>query len=107
MKREAEIKDVLINNAIQLIAEGGFEKATTKELTHYSGDLPDMRMNETYIYRLFGSKEKLYEEAFLCLDRELHDNFMENFTAVSALDADLKEKLYQFFLPSWNFILKD
>lgn len=37
MKREAEIKELLISNAIHLIAEGGFEKATTKELTHCGG----------------------------------------------------------------------
>lgn len=43
MKREAEIKELLISNAINLIAEGGFEKATTKELTHYGGHLPDLK----------------------------------------------------------------
>ena len=52
MKREAEIKELLINNTIRLIAEGGFEKATTKELAH-CGDAPaDLKMNEVYIYRL-------------------------------------------------------
>ena len=30
MRYEAEIKELLIENAIHLIAEGGFEKATTK-----------------------------------------------------------------------------
>ena len=41
MRYEAEIKELLIENAIHLIAEGGFEKATTKELTHCGGQLPD------------------------------------------------------------------
>ena len=61
MKREAEVKELLISNAIHLIAEGGFEKATTKELAHCGGHLADFKMNEVYIYRFFGGKEQLYE----------------------------------------------
>ena len=71
MKYETEIRELLISNTIHLIAEGGFEKATTKELTHCGGDLPNMKMNEVYLYRIFGSKENLYDEAFVRLDREL------------------------------------
>ena len=56
MKYEAEIKELLIENAIHLIAEGGFEKATTKALTYCGDQLPAVKMNEVYIYRLFGSK---------------------------------------------------
>jgi AcrR family transcriptional regulator len=105
MKREAEIKELLISNAIHLIAEGGFEKATTKELTHCSGDLSDFKMNEVYIYRLFGSKEHLYEAAFLRLDSELSYSFRNGVRAVGGFDYDTKEKLYKFFLKAWRFIL--
>ena len=41
MKHEAEIKELLVKNAIHLIAQGGFESATTKELTHCSGSLEE------------------------------------------------------------------
>ena len=34
MEREADIGAILIDNAIHLIAEGGFEKATTKNLAY-------------------------------------------------------------------------
>jgi len=105
MKREAEIKELLISNAIHLIAEGGFEKATTKELTHSGGDLPDLKMNEVYIYRIFGSKENLYAEAFLCLDRELYDTFKSGIGNVKNLTLDPKEKMYKFFLGAWKFLL--
>ena len=71
MKYESEIKELLIENAIHLIAEGGFEKATTKALTYCGDQLPAVEMNEVYIYRLFGSKENLYEAAFARLDAEL------------------------------------
>ena len=85
MRYESEIKELLIENAIHLIAEGGFEKATTKELTHCGGQLPDFKMNEVYIYRFFGSKEKLYETAFVRLDTELFHAFKHG-VAIESID---------------------
>ena len=105
MKREADVKELLIANAIHLIAEGGFEKATTKELTHCSGNLPDFKMNEVYIYRFFGSKDHLYESAFACLDRELFHAFQNGVKAVGGFENYTKEKLCEFFLMAWRFIM--
>ena len=105
MKREAEIRELLINNAIHLIAEGGFEKATTKELTHCGGDLQDFKMNEVYIYRIFGSKESLYESAFNRLDNELITVLREGSAAAGGFDVTDKDRLYRFFLSTWDFIL--
>lgn len=107
MKRETEIKELLIQNAIHTIAIGGFEKATTKELTYCGGNLPDLKMNEVYIYRIFGSKENLYEEVFLCLDRELVRAFRHGVDAVGGFQDNVTQKLYQFFLLAWNFILNN
>ena len=107
MKREADVRALLVANAIHLIAEGGFEKATTKELTHSGGDLPDFRMNETYIYRLFGSKESLYENAFIRLDQELFYAFRQGVEAVGGFEGDTKRRLYDFFLRAWDFVLKN
>ena len=105
MRYEAEIKELLIENAIHLIAEGGFEKATTKELTHSGGQLPDFKMNEVYIYRFFGSKEKLYETAFVRLDTELFHAFKHGVEIVGRFDDGRKEKLERFFSLAWQFIL--
>ena len=105
MKHEAEIKELLISNAIHLIAEGGFEKATTKELTHCGGSLPDFKMNEVYIYRIFGSKENLYESAFRRLDEELIYAFRLGVEAIGGFGGDVREKLYEFFSMAWRFIL--
>ena len=105
MRYEAEIKELLIENAIHLIAEGGFEKATTKELTHCGGQLPDFKMNEVYIYRFFGSKEKLYETAFVRLDTELFHAFKHGVEIVGRFDDGRKEKLERFFSLAWQFIL--
>ena len=105
MKCEAEVKELLINNTIRLIAEGGFEKATTKELTHCSGDLPNCKMNEVYIYRLFGSKEDLYDATFARLDAELFYAFKQGVKSVGGFDQDESKRLYEFFLKAWRFIL--
>lgn len=107
MSKEENIMAILIDNAIHLIAEGGFEKATTKNLAHYRESPKDIKMNEVYIYRLFGSKEELYESAFLSLDKELTEMFCKAIATLSDLLIDTKKKLYQFFLMAWQSILKN
>lgn len=107
MKREAEIREIFIENAISLIAEGGFEKATTKELAHYRTHSPDIKMNEAYIYRIFGSKEKLYEAVFEHLDNELYVAFMQGVEAVRGFNYELRERMYNFFLSAWSFAIKN
>lgn len=107
MKCEADIKSLLIGNAIHLIAEGGFEKATTKELTYYNGNLPNIKMNEVYIYRLFGGKEGVYEAAFVYLDKELYNAFKDGMKKIENFEGDTKKKLYEFFLLTWQFVLKN
>lgn len=107
MKRDTEIKNLLIGNAIHLVAEGGFEKATTKELTFCGGTLPDFKMNEVYIYRLFGGKEKLYAAAFARLDNELFGTCKRGIEIFGGFDGNIKEKIKEFFMVVWQFILSD
>jgi AcrR family transcriptional regulator len=107
MQHEEDIKELFVKNAIHLIAEGGFEKATTKELTHCSGPLPDFKMNEVYIYRLFGSKDHLYEVAFIAVDTEMCVAFCNGIKSIGDLEENAVEKLYSFFLKAWRFMLED
>ena len=62
-------------------------------------------MNEVYIYRFFGSKEKLYETAFVRLDTELFHAFKHGVEIVGRFDDGRKEKLERFFSLAWQFIL--
>ena len=105
MKREAELRELLISNTIRLIAEGGFEKATTKEITYGGGTIPGLKMNEVYIYRVFGSKEALYEAVFISLDNELVTAFQRGVNAIGGFSGDAKAKLFEFFNRAWEFIL--
>ncbi len=105
MKNGEVIRDALLNNTIRLIGEGGFEKATTKAIATAGVSNSDIRINEVYIYRIFGSKEILYESAFLLLDQELLVAFKRGVKLVGGFEEDTKARLYEFFLRSWNFIL--
>ena len=105
MKREVDVSLLLINNAIHLIAEGGFEKATTKELALCGGSFPNLKMNEVYIYRLFGSKERLLEEAFIHLDKELFVAVQRGLEAIGGFETNTQEKLHTFFEMAWAFLM--
>ena len=106
MKYEAEIREILIQNTIHLVAEGGFEMATTRAIATEKTEIElPIRMNEVYIYRLFGGKARLYEAAFICLDEELFSAFRRGVESVGGLETDTKEHLYAFFMKTWNFLL--
>ena len=107
MKNETLVRDTLIENTIYLIAEGGFEKATTREIAHCRGHLPDVRMNESYIYRLFGGKENLYAEAFSRLNREMTTAAQKAIADFCHSDYPLKKNAYQMLHGLWRFMLRN
>ena len=107
MKNEQDIREILISNTISLIAEGGFERATTKAITYSGNSLPNVKLNEAYIYRLFGDKEHLYEKAFEKLDKEFFNALYKCVQSFKETDETVKEKLYGIFLQAWYFLLKN
>ncbi len=107
MKHENEVRQLLIDNAIHIVAEGGFERATTKELAFFGGSLPDLKMNEVYIYRLFGSKENLYGQTFLYLDKKMIAAFRSGSHFADGFNENTKEKLYSVFASAWQTIIDD
>ena len=107
MKYEQEVREALIGNTIHLIAKGGFEKATTKAITHDGAALPNVKMNEVYIYRLFGSKERLYAVAFSCLDKEIVYALHACLEAHHNLEANTRQMLYEVFSDVWHFLLNN
>ena len=107
MPTDKKLRDTLIQNTIHLIAEGGFEKATTKAITYCCGDVGDVKLNEVYIYRLFGSKAHLYEEAFELLDKEFVRGLRVSFGHIHHLENNPQEKLYMVFQEAWHFALQN
>ena len=107
MRYEAEIREALINNSIRKIAEGGFEKATTKELINCDTSGQPFKLNEAYIYRLFGSKENLFAASFITLDKEFSEALLSKLESSNFSTEGIKETLYDFFLTIWEFVLKN
>lgn len=107
MKSEQYIREILISNTIRLIAEGGFEKATTKAITYSGGTLSEVKLNEVYIYRLFGSKEHLYATVFESLDKEFVSAMQKCLKSLKDSEGTVKERLYEVFLMVWEFLLKN
>ena len=108
MKFEGEIRDALVENTIRMIAEGGFEKATTRNIT-YAIPAPDgVKLNEAYIYRLYGGKEALYDEAFNRLDGELIfvlTNALKHVGEFDDGEDDAEKQIYSIFSAVWRFLL--
>lgn len=106
MRGERVIRETLINNTISLVAEGGFEAATTKAITYCGSPIENVKMNEVYIYRLYGSKENLYGVAFEILDQELIVALRRCVMEMGDLNTDTENKLYKVFLRAWRFLLR-
>ena len=107
MKNEELIRDVLIDNTIALIAEGGFEAATTRAIAHSGEKHPEIKMNEIYIYRLFGGKEELYATAFARLNHELYDAVWGAICELHENHEPMRERCYIFFDKVWRFLLSE
>lgn len=107
MQNEAEIRKQLISNTIHLVAKGGFQEATTKALTKCNEASQSLKINEAYIYRLFGSKEGLYGAAFNTLDEALYDTFWQKAESLGDFQQNPKEKFYALFDAAWRFMLNN
>ena len=107
MKKESIVHSILIDNTIHLIAEGGFEAATTHAITYSNVSAPDVKLNEVYIYRLFGGKEQLYAEAFEKLDSELVGEISRDLVEFQNTEYSRDMKLKIMFMHLWHFLLQN
>lgn len=107
MRYEALIRNTLVENTIHLIAEGGFEKATTRAITHDGYIPPEVKLNEVYIYRIFGGKEELYAEAFRCLDCELINELNKDIDEFCHSSNSIKQNFKILFDHLWSFVLRN
>ena len=101
MKNESVIREALISNTTRLIGEGGFEKSTTNAIVHDGASVPGIKLNEVYIYRIFGSKERLYAEVFSELDDELFTTVGKALDIFERRDVALRDRLRILFDRIW------
>ncbi|MBQ8551419.1 MAG: TetR/AcrR family transcriptional regulator [Clostridia bacterium] len=106
MKNERIYREVFINNTIRLVAEGGFEKATTRAIAGERKEINNVKLNEAHIYRVFGTKENLFAETFSMLDNELISNIKESLSAFDT-GANFRSQCENLFLKLWRLLLQN
>ena len=104
MKNEQLYREVFIDNTIRLVAEGGFERATTRAIAHDRANLGTVKLNEAHVYRVFGTKEKLFAEVFGILDGELLFLIRDNLS-IFDMELDFKLQCRRLFDKVWDFLL--
>lgn len=95
-----EIRQTLIESTIKTIGVVGFSGATTKAIASSHG------INEAYIYRLFGGKERLFATTFEMLDGELISAIQRS-GALNAATEDVEGELRRIFSGVWRFVLQN
>lgn len=95
-----EIRQALLESTVNAVASVGFEGATTKAIASSKG------INEAYIYRLFGGKEKLFAATFEMLDLELISAIHRS-GALSASTEDVEGELRRIFSGVWRFVMNN
>ena len=106
MRNESLYREVFIANTIHLVAEGGFEAATTRAISAGRTEHNNIKLNEAHIYRTFGTKENLFAETFALLDNELV-GLINNAVADFSFDVDFREQCEGIFKKLWRFLLQN
>ncbi len=98
MKHE-NVRDILIERTITVIANDGLDKTTTKRIVTGTG------INESYIYRNFTDKEELLAKTFDALDGELADKTMQHVSVMYMQEFDFETRCRLFFSALWMFLV--
>lgn len=94
-----DMRQTLIARTIQVIANEGLDKTTTKAITAGTG------INEAYIYRYFSDKEDLLAKAFDKLDEELVDKAMQHVSIMYMDTMEYEMRCRFYFGAMWKFLL--
>ena len=98
--KHQNVRERLIENTIKIIAEHGFDKATTKTIVSGTG------INEAYIYRDFTDKEDLFVSVFDKLDEELLAKLMQHLPVIYMREIELEVRCRLLFTEIWKFLLE-
>lgn len=98
MKRD-EIRCKLIEGAVQVIAQYGLDKASTKQIGLVTST------NEAYIYRCFADKDDMFVNAFDYLDKELLHVTMKHINVMYMKSLEYEKRCRSYFSAVWEFLL--
>ena len=97
--KQNDLRQALIDGTIHVVAQNGFDKATTKAISAATG------INEVYIYRFFENKEELFEKAFEYLDKQLVDKALLHIDVMYMQEMDYETRCRIYFLAIWRFLV--
>ena len=97
--RQDGIRQKLIDGTICVIAKGGLDKASTKQIGITTA------VNEAYIYRCFADKEDMFAKTFDSLDEELLEKTMEHIEVMYRADMEYEQRCRRYFFEVWDFLL--
>ncbi len=97
--KQDEMRQMLIDSAVRIVARNGIHRTTTKAISKDSG------INEVYIYRVFEDKDDLFEKAFRDLDEELVACIMQHVPIMDDREVQLNDRCWLFFRKCWEFLL--
>ena len=100
MRQAKDMRQLLIESAIRVVAREGLDKATTKAIAADAG------LNEAYIYRCFESKEALLRDAFHMEDVSFSCFFRQQLPMMHDKSAPWKDRAFRLWSVSWRFILE-
>ncbi|MBE6729761.1 MAG: TetR/AcrR family transcriptional regulator [Ruminococcaceae bacterium] len=96
-----DIRETLILKTIEVMANEGLDKTTTKAITKGTG------INEVYIYRHFSNKEGLQAKVFEALDEELMAAVDENIEIMYMAEMAFDVRCRFYFDKIWKFLLSN
>lgn len=96
-----EIRQILIDGTIRVIAQEGLDKATTQRIKLATA------INEAYIYRCFADKEDMFAKTFDALDEEMAAVTMRSLAVMYAENMPFEERCRLYFAAVWSFLLGD
>lgn len=85
-----EVRRLILQAASELFAENGFAATTTREIAQRA------QVREATMFRIYESKERLYEQAVLGPFSRYLDDFAERWMAIEAPGGHPSEVLAQF-----------
>ncbi|MBR5314622.1 MAG: TetR/AcrR family transcriptional regulator [Clostridia bacterium] len=99
MRKQDELRCILIDGTIRVISREGLDGASTKQIGLATS------INEAYIYRCFKNKEDMLAKTFASLDDELIEKAMQSVSVMYEDGIEYETRCWIFFSTVWRFLL--
>lgn len=95
------LRKAFLASTVRVVAREGLVKATTKAIA------ADAKLNESYIYKCFASKDEMLAEALFIRDERLAAVLHETLPVMRNTNLTWHDRAYALFRRCWDYILQD